>query len=415
MATPNMNPTTADKRRAQDMVALEYGGQKGQHQRNLDAIQMLLNRDVNAQQGYAREADSRLEQVYGQLQGQLQGNKQDIQGQYQQGASNVNDAYDQARQFLARSNQQNTGQVQSSAEKLGLANSGVGDSEAGQLNDQMQLLQAHNESARARELSYQGNLGANYGASATQAISDAARQGAFQRSGLQRDVQGSIADLQGTAGLQRYDILSQLSDLAQQEGIAERVLTQEMTEGRLDRERQSELDALAELIQRGTLDIQRGQLGIQRSQLGLDEQQLGWNREQQLWERNITMQQLEMEKQRLQQTIAEANDPTAKAYAELQLQKLQADIDAVLAQTNAPASVGDYSGVSGARQYADDMGHPTNYVSSVQRILDSPELAGARDNRGMFSQYLGQNFENESQAHLIPIYLDLYDILMGNF
>lgn len=409
MATPiNYTPTSADKQRARDMTQLEYGRQQGGLQRDLDALQMLLNRDVDAQERFGREADSRLEDVYGQLQGQLEGNKQNIQGLYQQGRSEVDRNYSQAQEFLQRANQKLSGGIQDSAQKLGVANSGVGASESNDLAEQLAYLQAHNESARARELSYQGNLGANYGASAQQAIADAGRQGAFQRSGLQRDVQSSIADLQGTAQLERYDILSQLSDLAREQGISERLLTQEMMEGRLDRERQSQLDQLAEMIQRGTLDIQR-------SRLGLDEQQLDWNRDQQLWERNVTMQQLEMQKRELEHSIALSNDPVDKAYKQLQLEKLQADIDSIYADINAPEPMGDYRGVSGARQYASDMGHPTSYVSAVQRLLDSPELLGARDNRGQFSQFLGQHFENESQAHLIPIYLDLYDILTGQF
>lgn len=398
----NMNPTSVDRQRARDLVELQFGPQRNSIKNALDYLQMMLTRDVDTQERFAGIADERLGNIYSELNQLLEGNAGRIQDLYSNAQSNIGGFYDQAAQTMSQTGQGIQDAIAQSAETLGLSNSGADEAALQRLQGQLGNIQSMHAGSKAGALGDLESLGANYGSSAIQAISDAARQGAFERSGLQRDVQSTIAELQGTAAGDRYGLLNELTNLAQQYGAAHRTTLQDLLENRLDRERQGRLDTLAEEIQRGTLDIQRGQLSLQEGGLNLSRQQTEWQRDQQLWERQQQQRQLEMQ-------MAQEQDPVKRAHLLMQIQKMEAETRAILSGLGGQGmDLSGLKGVHGARSYAQQFGIEPSHVDAVERMLNQNKEYRSRPE-------LFQSALQQVNPGLHPTYWDLYYIITGQW
>ena len=362
----NPRSTNQDRQSALDRVYLEMGGKERELKRALEMIQENSRYNTDVQTNYAKFGDARLAEIGRQLAETLGGNTERVQNLWGETQNNIGDYYARTSRDVDDLGQQASADIQQSANTLGLSDSLADDVVSRQLADQLRNIQEQSATSRAGAQSRAANLGGTFGSSAIQAESDAAREIAGNRTGLLRQVQSSIADIGRTGSSQQFDVLGQLSDLASKRGAAQRVALEDVTQARIDRQRQQRLDELASMLQQGALSLQQQQLGLQR-----DESL--FNRDLANRQFGLQQQQLELQKRQLEAQLNQAANPYEEAMLRLELQKIQSQIDLNNSRTqkNLNPSPKDkkYRGMSGVQQWVKDTGTPGHYTDMFNDLL----------------------------------------------
>ena len=255
--SPNQaqNGNMSDLDYAMSLINAQYGGQES-----------ALNRGLATQREYQQTGDNRLANIYSVLNQQLEGLSGRTKDLFAGSQDQMSQMFQQSADRQKQAGQQAVDAVSELAKRLGAQDALV--DPVSQLQQLITQQTGQLESGRTGALANLQTLGTGMQGTALQAISDAAREGAQQRTDFQTGVGADISDL-----------LAQLQELGTTKGNALRTTIQDVRNERLDRERQAKLDALAEEIQRGTLDIQRQNLGLDREKFSasLMESMMGGN------------------------------------------------------------------------------------------------------------------------------------------
>lgn len=229
---------------------------------------------VTGTQQYGAGFDSKLNEIYDKLRGQLQGGQQQVVGTYQQAQGAVGGGYDMVAGALSKAGTE---------AQNGLAGMAPQESRLAQF---LAMAKAQNEQGKAASL---GNLSTNAASANTNiqgGIDAVAGEGATQRADLVKQVAGQLGNLNLTQLKNDGEIQRQLSNLEAQKGTAYQTLLQQVKDARTEAEATAAKDAFVQEIQENTLQIQMAKLGlatdkqgfdqgIASSKLGLDTQKFG--------------------------------------------------------------------------------------------------------------------------------------------
>lgn len=356
----------ADRAKAEDLISIQFDPYQNELQRQLQLMQMQKQRDLATQENYAGIADERLKGIYDELNALLQGSTGRTQALYQQAGQEARGAYQDATKSIQDAAQGARSGLISDASQLGLEEA---------LTDplakiQQELVQAtgRNATSQAGAVSNLSGMKANMTALAEMDIRNAGQEGAQQRSQLANTVAQNMGDIISLANEAEFNNLGQLADLAQTRGAATRQAYEDVVNARTDRERQERQDRLAEELARNAQLLQERGLSLQESQLGLQ-------REGQQFGQQVTLQQLEMQKQQhelnmqqAQAALAAANSPEARLSAMLELQKAQLELDKLNADINFTKAKTSQVG-QGSQRFKGEQG--------VQQAASSPKMAEA--------------------------------------
>lgn len=323
-----------DLQHVADLVGLQYDSQQSALDRALQQAQSAYGLETRTNQLFGQYADQGVQSIYNDLNQLLNQGVGDLRGTYQDATGDIGGYYDAANQATQQAGSDVLNQLADISGKLGIQDAlpDVNSKIAGDLV----RYAAEGQQGKAGSLANIGTLGAGQVGLAQRGVAGAAREGAQARTDLINKVLGMQNQATQGWNQERGDIMAQLSDLSRNRGSALRT-------GLTDYLSQKNKDALEAEIQRGTLGIQQGELDLQRYE---------------------TMQNLEIEKQKLQASIAANNDPVAKAIDMTKLQKLQSEIDKNYAQ------IGKIQGGTGAG----DTGYVSGYPA-LQQWYQNPNMA----------------------------------------
>ena len=286
----NYGQTAADLARAKNLVGLEYDAresgvqramkqEKTNYNRLLSDLNEALTKETTAQTEFGKGADVKLQEIYGALKGELEGNLAKTQDIFAKGTEGVKSAYGEAGQVQDASAAKINEALQKRAEGLGIE-AATPEALANLVAEQQGAVSRTAESGAAA----QGNLitaGAEEAGVQQRGIAGSQREAAQQRADMALSVSDALANiriqgLQGkrelTRGLQDSltELGGQLADLRGERGAALREAVLQVTEARSDKERQRRLDTLAEHIQLTQLDLQNEEAEQMKQQSAIE-------------------------------------------------------------------------------------------------------------------------------------------------
>jgi hypothetical protein len=303
LAASELSP---EQRRANQTAAYEFNPAWQQLNRSLDQLSSNRTRDVNAANMFGQYGGEALGQVYGRLGEQFTQNRAAVQSAYDAARQGTQAAFDQGNQVAQTAAQAAQAQNAGLAQSLGVQGAVV-DPNADLNSAVSQMLQnSGTESANAQSV-LQALQSSNYGIN-TQAMNDAASEGALRQSQLQNTVGSMLSEIMSNYSNQNFDILGQLSDLESSRGSRTAELLNQFQDQSYDRRQQEMLNSLAAEIQRGTLDLQRQQFGFDRD--------LGWA--QHGLDRELGFGELRLRQQQIQSELMSTMDPLRRRQLELE-------------------------------------------------------------------------------------------------
>lgn len=320
-----------DQRQAYNLVESQFGPQRVAQQQQLSQLGRDRQHETQQQEAFGEKHGQSLQEISAELQRQL-GGVTDRTQQLHSGASNViNDAYGRAQQSTQGASDDVLGALSEQMQRLGLTEAGT--------DPNRDLSQIQTDMSGRHAISGAGAvgnaeaLGANMSSIAALRQGDAAQEWAGKQEDLGQQVMANVQMINKEYGDSRNEVFSQIQALEQARGQALSSTLYDVIEQRLERERQTKLDALSEEMARrgmavqegylkntdrqfgldaelgrGGLDIQRGQLDISRGDLDIKREQLG------------------LQRQQLEEEIAQANSPAERRRAELELMILDSQL-----------------------------------------------------------------------------------------
>jgi hypothetical protein len=329
------NNYSPEQRRANQTAATEFNPQWQQLNRMLDQLSNNQNRDMSAANMFGERGQEALGQVYGQLGEQFTQNRAAVDSVFQNAQQQVGQAYDQGAQIAQQASQAAQAQNAGLAASLGVQGSQV-DPNA-ELNSTVSEMLQNSGLERGNAM---GTLGAlqsgNYGIN-TQAMNDAASEGALRQSQLQIGVGDMLSQIMQQYGQQTFDTQGQLSDLEAQRGGRIAELTNQFQDQSYDRAQQEELNRLAAEIQRGTLDLQRQELGFSREQAG-EQNRLNWA--QFGLDEELGRGELAIRHQQIQNELATTMDPDRRRQLQLENLLLEQELNRSTTGAGRPGQAG---------------------------------------------------------------------------
>lgn len=315
LAASELSP---EQLRANQVAAYEFNPQYQQMNRALQQIDWGREQGTDYAQRLGQYGQQALGNVYDLLGQQFAGNRASTDEAFQGAIGRVGSTFDEGNALLQAQQQAADAQMQGQAASLGVAGATV-DPQADLQNTVSQMLQ-FNESGRQNATSTLESLRSATQGINTQAMNDAASQGALAQSQHQLSVNDMLSGILQQFGNQQFDVLGQMSDLESSRGARTAELLRGFQDQTYERGRQSELDRLAAEISRGTLALQNQELGLNRQQFGhqqgLDWAQFGLESELGRGELAIRQQQIAAE-------LAQTMDPARRRQLELENQILE--------------------------------------------------------------------------------------------
>lgn len=347
---------------AQDNVDLEYNGRMRSLQLAADQAQRGNDQAINVQRNYGAQVDPRLQNIYQALQNSLGGIRDQNQQGYQSAIDKIRGYYDQAGQANQGMNQDVIARITADAQRNGVEAALPGG--LGKMNDTFNFDQMQNNNAKAGRSANLAQLAAQIGGLDNQNIGSAAREGAQQRATLQNEVASTLGQL-GVSGFnEQGKYRDQIQGLGQDKATALRQAIEQLTRERSGEGITARKDALQEFLaqsgnnrdQAGAMsqifnqdrtfdrntyednrDFGQGALqadrnyGLAKSQFGLSQEQFGNQVTQQNYDNSIQAQQLDLQRQALEQ---KAGTSGLNPLEEAQLAKIQAETAKITAGTS---------------------------------------------------------------------------------
>lgn len=301
-----------DLAHANTQVSSIYDPQEDALKQYYDRLNMMLGRDITTQENYGREGDQRLNDIYNQLNGQLQSGLANTGALYANAQQQVSQGYDQARQATDAATGDVRDRLVETMQRLGLEQAAP--DPLNSLESGLELARVQNANSKASAVGNLQALGGNMQAIAQQAVSDAAREGAAKRGDLVTSIQNAISDAQANYGMQQSDVLQQLNTLLQQRPRELQDVFQKNKAATAEGKRQAALDQFAQMIQMGTLNLQQQELGLKSDQFD--------------WQKQMDAMGMSLDQQKLQLELMKASTSNPLEQA-----KIQAQIDEINSRT----------------------------------------------------------------------------------
>lgn len=370
-----------DAQRAQDLIDAQYGSQEQALQQALRSLGINFQNQLTTANQFGEIQGENIEQIYDNLMSQVRGNNADINDVYRRTGQNTGALLGRSETRLQEAGQAVQDRLAGRAGDLGLdqALQGQGVTDSQNTLDQLTSALDVNRTGAVNNIV---NLGANREAVGIQALTDVGREGAQE----QVNLIGLVGSLIGEAQLgyteELATALSDLVGLQGEKGAEFRATLADLADARTERERQAALDQLMEDIQRGQLEIAQGQFGLQEREFDFAVEQQRFNNSMAISDLGLRREALQMQQRELEQAILLANDPLQQQLAQLELDKVRAEIsriEAETSQTNAvTATVGTtaeatrYTGQNGVQQYVNDnWGGNPNYYDGFLNVLEA--------------------------------------------
>lgn len=382
--------STQDEQHAYNLVEAEYGPQRAAANQQLSRLGRDRQYQTDVLDNFGQRHDDTLSTISDQLQEQLGGITQGTQDRYAGASKVIQDAYNKAGEATQGASDDVLSGLNEQMRRLGVTEAGR-DPEA-------DLSQLTTDASGRYATSGAGAVGNIEALGATQTGVAANRQGnaaqdfAGHRADLGNRVMAMANDINRDYNEQRDAVISEIQALEQSRGQAMAGTLKDVIEQRLERERQTRLDTLAEEMSRRGMAVQEGYLGQSGERLGLDrilgmgnlevaqghlgvaEGQLGVQRDQ-----------LGLQEKQLQAELEAADSPLAELHAQLELERVRSEIENLDAQTGQlqggelPGVQSQFKGLEGTRQYLQQAFPDNPNVSNMLEQEFNSIVAEARD------------------------------------
>lgn len=305
----------------------------------IDAQMRDIRRDrdygINSLRLYGQEGDKRLAEAADWLNGVLSKQAGVTQGIYGAASDNIQSAYAGALGAQQSYGDQLLAQQQQRAAALGLMDA-TNDPSA-ELRGRILDAQSATQQDFANAFGNIEALGASESVRAQDIVGTAARQAFQERSDLGSEVALGISDTNRAAQEELFEGQRSRLDLRLQQGTTEQQLRTQHQKDIIDFQRQRFLDKLYRSVQMNTMKLQNAQLNLEKQTAKFNRQQgraaTSLAKKRFGLDKNVALQTLNLQRQQMLAQIAQANSPAARAAAQLNLQKLEADINFVKSKT----------------------------------------------------------------------------------
>lgn len=418
-----------DQRHAYNLVESEYGPSKTNLNKQLGQLGKDQQHQTNVQEQFGENHDSTLSNISDQLQRQLQGITERTGDIYDTAAAGSQQAFQGAAEGTQGASDDVLGALNAEMQRLGLG--AAGSDPVGELTQQTADATGRHQTSGAASFGNLAGLGADMESIAAKREGDAAQEWAGHRKDFASEIMANINDINREHNDRRDAVLTEITALEQARGRDLEATLKEVIEDRLERERQADLDEHSkEMASRG-MDVQEGYLGLSGKRFGL-EQELGRGnldvargnlgvakRHAGVAEGGLDLQreQLGLQKDQLQAEIDSADSPTARLAAQLDMQKVEAEIRALDAQSSGGGDSGSnrYQGVQGTQSWAYDNHSPAaadGLVRKFNELVTNAYTAESQSGRSFNSALMmeANNFDDPLKSKLT----EMAHILIGN-
>lgn len=201
-------------------VDLQYNTRQAEIERAIQALRQQMGQGVETQQRYGQGGDAKLQQIYSQLNGQLENVNSRTNEMYGQGSQFIRDAFGQAKSTAEGAYGDIMSQMQGAVGQLG-----GGQDALAKLQQYIGKSRVGLAGSEANSLANQKQLGNNMGAVSLRAVGDAAQEGAGKRTDLIKAVLANISGIQREGAGNEQELNAKLQDLVREKGEAIRVGT----------------------------------------------------------------------------------------------------------------------------------------------------------------------------------------------
>lgn len=343
--------------RARELLGIELDPKRDAIKRALEAARLGYSNAEGAQKKFGEGMDTKLQEIYNALQGDLQQGQTARDKYFTQGMQESGAITDKAKGQVQGANQGNVDQLQALAQSLGLGGAGleqtVGKSK-GQAADLGNLMTASGANTQ-NALSLQKTNELNYGQGG---IDLTRRELGSERKDLVSKVMQAVQDIGLERSKTEAESAGQLADIESTRGAKLRQLIEEMTSDEASAASAAEKEAFARQIQMMTMGLNQDKLGAtlrgQDMDYSLGTQKLG----------------MEQQKHNLEQQVKQTTDPLKRAKLEAEIKKINADTANTLGKASATkTSAAKYlKGPGGVNAWVKDkkLGPKfTDYVSQI--------------------------------------------------
>lgn len=431
--------SSTPEQEARDKVALEYNQRIRALQQAAGGAQRQYEQAADTERNYGEQVDPRLANIYSALGTSLQGNAQQNQQTYGSAIDRIRGFYDQAGQSNAGLNQDILARITADAERLGTG-SAVPSATQG-LTEDFQRAQMQNNNANAGRSSAIAQLAGGIGVADNNRVGAAAQEGAQQRATLQNQIAATLGNLSRANFDEQGNYRSEQSGLEQDRATAERGELTRIGQERFENSTQARQNALDEFLARSGLNLQeaghrantyrdnrdftyqqdqnrranlrddsrwnqeftRGNYEADRN-YDLARDQFGLDTESTRGQLEIQRQELGMRQSQLQAELAQANSPEQRRLVQLELDKLQAEVNALNGVNG--SAVKEYpAGSVGMSEFMRDNNLSPEYNSAARTIIEGArQSAMAANPTGYTPDAVDQlNIALEALANTGPI------------